>query len=60
MIPYGRVDKWPTIPRAGLLESLKQKHAEFARSDQAPTTGSPFSAVLEGDDVLYIDYDVPV
>jgi beta-lactamase superfamily II metal-dependent hydrolase len=60
MLPYGRVDKWPTIPKPGLLKSLTEKQAEFARSDQEPATGSPFSAVLEGGDVLYIDYDVPV
>ena len=45
MIPYGKVEKWPSIPRAGLLDRLSQKNIAFACSDQIPAIG-PFKAPI--------------
>lgn len=59
MIPYGHVAKWPTIPKRELLDLMTLKQAAFARTDQAPLPGSPFTAHLEAGAVLYIDYQAP-
>ena len=59
MIPYGKVDRWPTIPRAGLLTRFNDKKVNFARSDVSSVT-SPFQVVLDGNEVLYIDAEVRV
>lgn len=59
MIPYGKVDQWPTIPRAGLLTKLAEKKVAFARSDDS-SVSIPFKAGLEGSDILFIDAELPV
>ena len=58
MMPYGKVDQWPTIPRAGLLTRLNEKKVIFARSDE-PTAAPDFKVALDGNDVLFIDAEVP-
>lgn len=60
MLPYGKVDKWPSIPRAGLLNTLASKNVAVARSDEAPAVGRPFRAVQENGEILFIDTDVPI
>jgi beta-lactamase superfamily II metal-dependent hydrolase len=57
MIPYGKVNQWPSIPRAGLLDRLKEKKAAFARSDES-SAPVPFSVMVENGDVLYIDLEL--
>jgi beta-lactamase superfamily II metal-dependent hydrolase len=60
MLPFSPVARWPSIPKQSLLDLFASKQAALARSDQSPAEGSPFRATLEGADVLYIDYEVPV
>jgi beta-lactamase superfamily II metal-dependent hydrolase len=59
MIPCGKVDQWPMIPRAGLLTRLNEKKVMFARSDVS-SVPSPFKVTLEGSDVLFIDAEIPI
>lgn len=59
MLPYGKVDKWESIPRAGLLAALSGKNVAFARSDEVPAAKGVFQAVVEDGEVLFIDTDVP-
>jgi hypothetical protein len=58
MIPYGKVPKWPSIPRARLLNRFVEKNVAFARSDQAPPPSGPFKPYLENGEVLFIDTEV--
>lgn len=60
MLPYGKVDKWPSIPRAGLLTALAGKNVAVARSDEAPAAEGTFRVVQEDGEVLFIDTDVPI
>lgn len=60
MLPYGKVDMWPSIPRAGLLTTLAGKNVAVARCDEAPPAGGPFRAVEEDGEILFIDTDVPI
>jgi beta-lactamase superfamily II metal-dependent hydrolase len=60
MIPYGLVAKWPTIPRQGLIDYFTKQSVQFVRSDQAPAAGAPFSACMDGGDVLYIDTELAI
>ena len=57
MIPYGKVDRWPTIPRAGLLTKFNDKKVKFARSDVSAVP-APFKVTLVDEDVLFIDAEV--
>jgi beta-lactamase superfamily II metal-dependent hydrolase len=59
MIPYGKVDRWPTIPREGLLTKLNDKKIMFARSDVS-SAPSPFKVTLDDNEVLFIDAEVQV
>jgi beta-lactamase superfamily II metal-dependent hydrolase len=58
MLPYGKVDKWPSIPRDGLLTCLADKKVAVARSDQAPAPAGPFTSVEVDGEVLFIDTEV--
>lgn len=57
MLPYGTVDRWPGIPRPGLLQRLHEKGASIARSDEIPPDG--FSSQMVDGDVLSIDLELP-
>jgi beta-lactamase superfamily II metal-dependent hydrolase len=59
MIPYGKVDQWPAIPRAALLTRFSEKKVLFARSDEV-STPAPFKATVEDSEILFIDVEVPV
>jgi len=59
MIPYGKVDKWPMIPRAGLLTKFDDKQVKFARSD-ASSAPSPFLVTVENGEALFIDAEIQV
>jgi hypothetical protein len=56
MLPYGRVDKWPSIPRQGLINRLQQKQVLVARAD-APVPAGFQSQNVNGE-MLTIDVDV--
>jgi beta-lactamase superfamily II metal-dependent hydrolase len=60
MLPYGKVDKWPSIPRTGLLTALAERNVALARCDQAPAAAAPCTAFVENGEVLFIDAEVPV
>jgi len=60
MLPYGKVAKWPDIPRTKLLECLKNQGVSFARSDEPAGAGQPFATTQEDGEVLYIDTMLPV
>lgn len=57
MLPYGKVERWPSIPRAGLLQALEQKGVVVLRPDQAPPAGVAHR--MKGADVLSIDLELP-
>lgn len=60
MLPYGRVDKWPNIPRSGLLTTLAGKNVVVARSDEVPAAGEPFQVFQENGEILFIDTELPI
>jgi beta-lactamase superfamily II metal-dependent hydrolase len=60
MIPYGNVAKWPSIPRPGLIDYLTAHSVPFVRSDRAPATNAPFTACTDGNEILFIDTELPV
>jgi hypothetical protein len=57
MIPYGKVDRWPAIPRAGLLTRLSEKSVAYARSDQN-SVQPPFTVTVEDGEVLFTEVEI--
>jgi len=57
MLPYGMVAKWPSIPRAKLLQALHEKGVVMARSDEAPP--AQFTTKTNGGETLAIDLTLP-
>jgi hypothetical protein len=56
MLPYGKVEKWPSIPRAGLLERLQKQQVILARADEAPPNA--FTSQQKDGEVLTIDVSI--
>lgn len=56
MLPYGKVAKWPSIPRAQLLERLDQLDVAVARADQALPDG--YTSVVESNATLAIEVTI--
>jgi hypothetical protein len=57
MLPYGKVEQWPTIPRAALFDRLSEKKIPFARSDES-SAPPPFTIQVENGGVLFIDVEI--